>query len=180
LFRRKRLLSSALYYPYAQRFADNARLLHKHDIPCPKVLEVYRVEALARDVVHYQPLPGETLRQLYQHRPESADRRLKEQLGAFIANLHDQGVYFRSLHLGNIVLTPENTLGLIDISDLKGQSTPLGRHKRLRNFRHMLRYAEDRRWLLNDADQAFWTAYLAASTHPTGLALALANRLKTL
>ncbi|MGA4447437.1 toluene tolerance protein [Pseudomonas indoloxydans] len=178
LFRRKRLLSSALYYPYAQRFADNAKLLQTHDIPCPKVLAVYRVSTLARDVVHYQPLPGETLRQLYLHRSDSADRHLKEQLGAFIATLHDRGIYFRSLHLGNIVLTPDHTLGLIDISDLKGQTTPLGRHKRLRNFRHMLRYTEDRRWLLNDAGQAFWNAYIAASTHPA--ALALANQLKTL
>ena len=33
LFRRKRLLSSALYYPYARRFADNAHKLAAIGVP---------------------------------------------------------------------------------------------------------------------------------------------------
>ncbi|MDH4611893.1 toluene tolerance protein [Pseudomonas sp. BN102] len=163
LFRRKRLLSSAMLYPYAQRFADNARLLSERRIPCPNILGVYRVGSLARDVVHYEPLPGDTLRQIYKARGEAAACVLHAQLGEFVATLHDQGIYFRSLHLGNVVLTPENNLGLIDIADLKGHSTPLGKSKRLRNFRHLLRYGDDRAWLLSSDNQVFFEAYLAST-----------------
>ncbi len=163
LFRRKRLFTSAVLYPYAQRFADNSELLHRCRIPCPHVLGVYRVATLARDAVHYIPLPGETLRQIYRVPDEGNHEELKAHLGTFVAKLHDQGIFFRSLHLGNIVLTPEGALGLIDIADLKRQRLPLSPHKRLRNFRHMLRYAVDRNWLLGDSAQVFLAAYLAGN-----------------
>ena len=68
---------------------------------------------------------------------------LLEQLARFIAELHQAGVYFRSLHLGNVVLTPQGKLGLIDIADLSIQRWPLLGSQRLRNFRHMLRDARD-------------------------------------
>ena len=72
-------------------------------------------------------------------------------------------MYFRSLHFGNVVLTPENTLGLIDIADLSCQATPLSQSKRRRNFSHLRRYAEDRQWLLgDDAGQAFFNGYRQA------------------
>ena len=64
LFRRKRLLSSALFYPYAQRFADNTRALEQRGILCPKVIAVYRIPSIERDGVYYSPLAGNTVRQL--------------------------------------------------------------------------------------------------------------------
>jgi tRNA A-37 threonylcarbamoyl transferase component Bud32 len=178
LFRRKRILSSAMLYPYAQRFADNARLLESRQIPCPSVLGVYRISSLSRDLVHYAPLPGETLRHLYRNGEDPALRDLRKRLGAFVAGLHDQGIYFRSLHLGNIVLTPDEQLGLIDIADLKGQDPALGKNKRLRNFKHLLRYTEDRDWLLAGQCQDFFDAYLATSRQPPSRSFSL--RLKAL
>jgi hypothetical protein len=161
LFRRKRLLTSAALFPYAQRFADNALALQKRGIPCPQVLAVYRIKSIQRDAVYYAPLPGKTLRQLYDQ-PEIASA-LRAQLGEFVAQLHAKGVYFRSLHLGNIVLTPENTLGLIDIADLKCQRGALSLQKRLRNFQHMLRCSPDQQWLLADNPSEFAQAYLTSS-----------------
>lgn len=161
LFRRKRLLSSALFWPYAQRFADNANSLQELSIPCPQIIEVYRVAELQRDLVHYHPLPGETLRQL--HIAQRAPTDLLEQLAGFIAHLHDKGIYFRSLHLGNVVLTPSGELGLIDIADMKRQNKPLSRSQRLRNFHHMLRDQGDRAWLYSDGNSRFANAYRKAS-----------------
>ncbi|MDD0977257.1 phosphotransferase [Pseudomonas fontis] len=158
LFRRKRLITSAAWYPYARRFADNCTTLAERAIPCPRVLQVYRIAEIARDAVHYEPLPGKTLRQLLDDADSNDD--LRRQLGAFIAQLHDKGVYFRSAHLGNVVLTPEGQLGLIDIADMRTFRRPLRKAQRLRNFKHMLRYQEDRAWLL--ASDAFASAYLAA------------------
>ena len=160
LFRRKRLLSSAAWYPYAQRFADNCRHLKERQIPCPVVKAVYRIGAIERDAVHYAPLPGQTLRQVLE---EPADHdQLRAQLVRFIAILHERGVYFRSAHMGNVVLTPEGELGLIDIADLRIFRRPLRKSQRLRNFKHMLRYPQDRQWLLDAGDSSFVDGYLAA------------------
>ncbi|MBA4291122.1 MAG: toluene tolerance protein [Pseudomonas sp.] len=161
LFRRKRLLSSALIWPYAQRFANNAQSLQDLGIPCPKVIGVYRLVALQRDLVHYHPLPGLTLRQL-RNAPD-APSDLLERLAIFIAELHEKGVYFRSLHLGNVVLTPKGELGLIDIADLKIQRCALSQAQRVRNFRHTLRDTKDRDWLRSAGDARFATAYRNAS-----------------
>lgn len=161
LFRRKRLLTSAAFYPYAQRFADNASQLQRRHIQTPTIIGVYRVAAIERDIVHYLPLPGQTIRQLFNNgEPE----KLKTELGRFVALLHEQGVYFRSLHLGNIVQTPAYELGLIDIADLRCQSRSLSQRLRLRNFNHLLRYENDRAWLMTDDGRAFFNAYLAHSS----------------
>ncbi|BBP57007.1 lipopolysaccharide kinase InaA family protein [Pseudomonas sp. St316] len=158
LFRRKRLFTSALLLPYACRFAHNTEALLKRDIPCPTVLGVYRIASIARDAVYYSPLEGQTIRHL-KTVGEEVDT-LRFELGAFIARLHEKGVYFRSLHFGNVVLTPENTLGLIDIADLRCQRRALSDTKRLRNFAHLLRYKEDRHWLLErDAGADFIEGY---------------------
>jgi tRNA A-37 threonylcarbamoyl transferase component Bud32 len=158
LFRRKRLISSAAWYPYAKRFAENALALAERKIPCPGVIGLYRIPGVRRDAVRYRPLEGQTLRQLVRSGADAAG--LRAQLGRFVAELHGAGVYFRSLHLGNIVLTPAGTLGLIDIADLRAGKRPLPAHRRRRNLQHLLRDAQDRAWLL--ADTAFDAAYHAA------------------
>lgn len=156
LFRRKRLLTSALWSPYARRFADNCRTLQERGIECPRIRQVYRIRSIERDAVHYDPLPGRTLRQLL---GEEAPADLRARLGEFVARLHQNGIYFRSAHLGNVVLTPDNTLGLIDVADLRAYGKPLGKGLRLRNFKHMLRYRQDREWLLKD--ERFLEHYLS-------------------
>lgn len=157
LFRRKRLISTAAWYPYAQRFADNSVALAQRRIPCPEVSEVYRIPSIARDAVRYVPLAGKTLRQIV--KSGAGTTELRDKLGAFVACLHEAGIYFRSLHLGNIVLTPNDALGLIDIADLRAGRKPVSQHCRRRNLRHLLRDAQDRVWIYPDGDTAFDTAY---------------------
>ncbi len=140
LFRVKRLFSSARIFSYTQRFVRNARLLAARGVPTVVVVADYDIPALERSAVCYQPLAGNTLRSI----AATLDAAAIEQLGAFVRGLHDKGIYFRSLHLGNIVLTPDNQLGLIDISDLQVSSRPLHQRRRIRNFRHLLRVAKDR------------------------------------
>jgi hypothetical protein len=149
LFRRKRLISSAAWYPYAERFADNAIALKQRGIACPEVIAVYRIPDIARDAVHYWPLAGQTLRQLIKQ--GKAPNQLRDQLFSFVDHLHDAGVYFRSLHLGNIVLTPQHEFGLIDIADMKIGGQPLSPRKCSRNFQHLYRDPEDQSWLRADS-----------------------------
>jgi tRNA A-37 threonylcarbamoyl transferase component Bud32 len=164
LFRRKRLWTSAALFPYAQRFADNASALLRQGIAAPQVLAVYRVKSIARDAVYYEPLPGQTLRQVLGD--TALAEPLREQYGAFVADLHQRGVYFRSLHLGNVVITEDRTLGLIDIADLSCGRRALSQSKRLRNFQHMLRYRNDRQWLQGDnRGQTFLAGYRQTLGH---------------
>ena len=163
LFRRKRLFSSALFYPYACRFADNAGILRARDLPCPRLIACYRLPHIARDAVQYHPLPGQTLRQiiLRMPEPEPALRHpaLACRFGSFVARLHREGIYFRSLHLGNVVLTPQAVFGLIDIADLRFRPPPLRAALCRRNFDHLLRNARDRDWLMQDGGTAFMAGY---------------------
>lgn len=139
LFRRKRLLSSALLRPHSRRFCANAAALQKLGIPTLQPLRLYRLEDPGKTVVLYQPLPGETLSQLLRDN-EVSWATLQPELAHFINRLHDSGVYFRSLHLGNIVRTPDGQLGLIDIADLQFRRRPLGRHLIRRNREHFDKY----------------------------------------
>jgi hypothetical protein len=128
LFRRKRLLSSALWAPYALRFARNAVRLHALGIPSVHVRGVWHCPARRRHLVAYDFLPGVTLRELGTRAPWRA-------CGAFIAVLHARGIYFRSLHAGNLVSLPGGGFGLIDVADLRFARRPLTMRRRLRNFR---------------------------------------------
>lgn len=148
LFRRKRLISSASWYPYAQRFADNAAALEARGIPCPRVTAVFRIAELDRDAVHYTPLPGITLRERVRQGLDAAEQaQLRTAFNHFVRHLHDLGIYFRSLHLGNVLLTPTGELGLIDISDIRVHRGPLSRFWRARNLSRMEGIVDERHWL---------------------------------
>ena len=143
IFRVKRLFSGGRLYSYARRFCRNAERLQKLDIPTVRIRQLLRFTDSSNSAVIYEPLPGLTLRQLLyagQLTPE-----LTAEVGRFIARLHDLGVYFRSLHLGNIILTPDDRLGLIDIADMSVYHRSLSWSKRRRNFRHLHRYHNDMR-----------------------------------
>jgi hypothetical protein len=139
LFRRKRLLSSAAWYPYAQRFADNAVAMRRRGIAVPEIIAIVRIPAIARDAVHYHPLPGESLRQLLRAGMEPDERQnLRSAFTRFVIELHEKGIYFRSLHLGNVLHLPDGHFGLIDIADARLRPWRLSRHLRRRNLRLLL------------------------------------------
>lgn len=150
LFRRKSWLSKTTFYPPAKRFADNADALLKLGIPCPKVIQLYRLSEPYRSVVHYHPLEGVTLRQLLSNDEHIDQLKLFARLAEFVTHLHDSGVYFRSLHMGNIILTPDDRFGLIDISDMRCLGRSLSRSMRKRNLQHLTRYGDD--WAHVDPD----------------------------
>lgn len=139
LFRRKRLFSSALFRPYSKRFIDNAAELERLGVPTLQVLEFYQLQAPGMTAVLYRPLPGETLRQISNKDGFNWQSALPA-LVELIRSLHTSGIYFRSLHLGNIVVTPDNQLGLIDVADMRFLRAPLPKHLVRRNLQHFARY----------------------------------------
>lgn len=167
LFRRRRLLSSALIRPYARRFHANARALSARGVLTVVPEQLLRIPHLRRTAVIYRPLAGETLRDRLRM---AADRgALLRELGTFLAVLHRRGVCFRALHFGNVIVTEDRGFGLIDVADLELYRRPLGPRRILRNLGHLMRYAED--WALVRADRtAFCAGYDAGGgTLPAAL-----------
>lgn len=163
IFRRKRWLSSTLFYPYAYRFVSNARRLAERQVLCVDVMDIFHCPDMARHLVVYRPLPGTTLRAALN--AAVADRgTLLTGFAAFVASLHGKGIYFRSLHFGNVIVSPDGgELGLIDVADLGFCPGALPVRKRLRNFRHLLRYSKDTEVLCDYGWERFLKAYLDAA-----------------
>lgn len=156
LFRRKRLLSSALMRPYSWRFQRNALRLARLGIPTVAPEALLRIPHLHRTAVVYRPLAGLTLRARL--RDSSAPAPLIEGFGRFLGELHHRGVYFRSLHFGNLVVDDAGAFGLIDVADLDFRAAPLRPTLVLRNLHHLMRYPRD--WaLVRAAGGAFLTGY---------------------
>ena len=170
LFRRKHLITSASLYPYARRFADNAEILALRGVPVPRVIDTRRIPAIKRDMVLYWPLEGTSLRALNQAGLDAERKiKMKQQFTDFVIYLHSRGIYFRSLHLGNVILTPAGALGLIDFSDLRTYSRPLPVSLRRRNIRRMLEFADERDWVDSKAiidsatNKSSWGSFLLES-----------------
>lgn len=141
-FRVKRWWSGACIYPYSARFCRNAIRLHEKNVRSIEVIAYYKLMSPGLTAVLYRPLLGRTLRDIA--RISGLQKPLIQSLAKFVFELHQQGIYFRSLHLGNIVQTPEGNLGLIDIADMQILPFPLLLSRRLRNFRHLSRLKGDR------------------------------------
>ncbi|MBI6600787.1 MULTISPECIES: bifunctional O-antigen ligase/aminoglycoside phosphotransferase family protein [Pseudomonas] len=146
VFRPRRWYTSGSFNPYSERFASNAEQLRAMGIPTPQILGVYGLSDGSSAVI-YSPLSGLTLRQALQSLDSSLRESLIERFGQFMAQLHERGVYFRSLHQGNVLLMDDGEFGLIDIADLRIFPSPLRNALRQRNLRHMQRYPQDRAWL---------------------------------
>ncbi|WP_282356092.1 O-antigen ligase family protein [Pseudomonas sp. PS01303] len=159
LFRRRRWYTSGSFNPYSERFAVNSEQLRLMGIPTPQVLNLYRLDD-GSSAVHYAPLPGHTLRQVLQSITAPAVRQaLVERFGKFMAQMHEKGVYFRSLHLGNVLVLEDGEFGLIDLADLRVYPSPLSLALRQRNLRHMQRYTVDKRWLFEEHFEALLQGY---------------------
>ncbi|MDY7582583.1 O-antigen ligase family protein [Pseudomonas sp. CCI3.1] len=159
LFRGRRCYTSGSFNPYSERFAVNSERLQDMGIAAPKILDLYQLTDGSTAVL-YQPLPGQTLRQVMQSMGSPAVRQaLVERFGKFLAVLHGKGVYFRSLHLGNVLLMDDGEFALIDIADMHIYPSSLRIALRKRNLRHMQRYPEDRRWLFEEQLQALLDGY---------------------
>ncbi|MFO2463221.1 O-antigen ligase family protein [Pseudomonas sp. 15FMM2] len=146
IFRTRRWYTSGSFNPYSERFASNSERLRTLGVPSPEILNLYRLKD-GSSAVTYQPLPGLTLRQALQSLDSSLREALIERFGRFMAQLHERGVYFRSLHLGNVLLMDDGEFGLIDLADMRILPSALSNTLRQRNLRHMQRYPQDRNWL---------------------------------
>lgn len=177
LFRAKRIVSSSLFYPYSLRFVNNAAKLKNIGIDTVKIIDSYKIRSIKRTAVHYMELEGDTLRNHITH--HALDHHIATKLAEFIGNLHNKGVYFRSIHFGNILITPGAGFGLIDIADMSISAHSLTTGKRIRNFRHLTRYEIDRN-ALNQQKDIFIREYIKICGFPGGISKALEEKINAI
>ncbi|MFL9814308.1 phosphotransferase [Stutzerimonas sp. VN223-3] len=145
IFHTRRHPALARLHPAALRFARNAALLESVGVAAPTVVDSFwldRAQGLSGCL--YQPLPGVSLETLFEQSPSEIHRLLPE-LASFIHQLHDKRLYFRSLHVGNILLVAEGRFGLIDFLDLKRNAFPLTKWHIRRNLRHLISHLDRRK-----------------------------------
>ncbi|WP_417549999.1 toluene tolerance protein [Methylophaga sp.] len=161
-FYRKRFFNRELLAPAAVKFARNAHQLERLDIPTLKVQALHRIIGESHTVAVYSPLAGRTLRDIVNS--NEADENLMYRLGVFLALVQRRGIYFRSIHPGNIIVN-DMEFGLIDILDMRFQSWSLSRWARRRNWRHFFRYPQE--WINHgDLIQALIKGYRHSADLP--------------
>lgn len=134
----------ARWRPQARRFARNAERLRALGISTPEILECCWLEQnRSISACLYNPLQGVPLDNLFKQQRKQFDSDLPNFV-AFIRQLHRQGIYFRSLHLGNVLKLPHDNFGLIDFLDLRFKEAPLSKNLIHRNFAHLKNYLERR------------------------------------
>lgn len=151
IFRARRLFSGARLYSHARRFYRNSQRLQHLQIPTVTIKSLYHLPKAGHTAVIYQPLPGQTLRQLI---ADDLPRLypLANKLGCFLATLHDKGVHFHSLHTGNVLVMPNDEFGLIDISDMTIYPWSLMCATRIRSFVRLGKYQTE----MFALDASFW------------------------
>lgn len=137
--RKKGLFSSSTLSPYSTRFVKNANELAKRGITVPEITNHAKVEKSHVRLVTYRALPGTSIRELIQSAPQEI--KLTE-LCRYIDTLHQKGILFGGMHLGNIIQMPDG-YGLIDFTDVKFFNRPLSIQQRATNLRTPLRYHKD-------------------------------------
>ncbi len=141
----KKLVSSARLNPYDRRFRRHARRLRALGFTAPLVCgwgSIGFTGSLVRSrFVCYEALPGVSLREL------KPDADLPS-AARFIARLHDRGVDFRSLHMGNLLQTEDRRHGLIDLTDCRFLRGPLPTELRIRRIAYFCTHKRDAAFML--------------------------------
>ena len=161
LFRQKGLFTSNRLDPYALRFERNAAQLNQLGIPSVEVEGVARCSALDIYLVVYPRLPGSSIRELYNRPWQQASA--VERFAQFLSLLHEKGIFYKALHLGNVLVQADQSFALIDIQATKFYQKPLSVKKRLRNFTNILHYAEDYALIEKFGFEPFFIRYLEHS-----------------
>jgi len=138
-YQRKRITRSALFPP-AKRFAANSRELARKDIIAPMVTETLSCPEVPVDMVVYPKIEGEEIRDLC----AAGDFSVLGDFAAYLAELHSKGIYFRAIHLGNVLSFKASAMALIDIADLKSHRMPLSLFARARNLAHLFERDDDK------------------------------------
>lgn len=157
IFRLKRVFSSAFIFPYAWRFKKHASQLRNKGIKTVTVKKIEYCLSAQRHLLTYEKISGHTIKELLIKNRQDTD--LIKKLIKFIASLHAKGIYFRSLHFGNVIVNGKGEFALIDIADLKIMPWSLTVDQRIRNWKHLLKYSFEKSIVNSFGNQQFFDTY---------------------
>lgn len=158
-YSKKKRFSSNNRKPYALRFCQNALLLRKTNINAPDIQLTQFCADLNSYILTYTKIPGENARVL----SASMCDNIIPQVAHYIATLHEQGIFFRSIHLENLLYDEKQGFSLLDIVDVTFKNKPLNLFLRYRNLKHMFMISDDREFWQNYGIEHFLKYYFAAT-----------------
>jgi tRNA A-37 threonylcarbamoyl transferase component Bud32 len=144
---KRRRLSSDRIRPRALRFYKNVQRLREHGYAAPTVTKVQFHPDSKMYLLHYEKVPGQDIRRL----GNQGELNVVTDLARFVADLHAKGIFFRSIHLENILYQPDKQFALIDVTDVRFKWRALSLPHRYRNLKHLFFSSPD--------DGAIWKAY---------------------
>lgn len=156
---KQRLLSSDRIRPRAKRFYNNVKSLHTHGYDVPKVNKVQFCPELKMYVIYYNKIQGNDVRTLAKH----GDLNIIYNVADLLADLHKNGIFFRSIHLENLLSKPDGKIALLDLTDVKFKSRALTIYLRYRNIKHLLQEPNDRELWQAFGVKTFLDAYFKSA-----------------
>jgi len=155
VFNPKSGVTKRRFFPKYKTFVRNTEKLRAYNISCVRVTEIYALPDQDGFAVRYVPLIGTDLRILAQRQ---VDKTL-EKFIPFLVELHEKGIYFRGIHLANVLRLDDGKYGLIDVADLYFKRGPLSVMQRVRNLVHLLQNKDDAPFFEQYGVQSFLSLY---------------------
>ena len=156
IWQRRGGLSSDRIWPYSRRFAQNCRRLRERGVTAPQIEQAFRRSDTGEHILVYPMLAGTPLRKL-----AGQNVLPLAELARFYADLHARGVWFRSIHLGNVLRLEQGGFGLIDVTDVYFSRGPLALDARAQNLGYAWSYRGDRRYFTATVRAELLQHYLA-------------------
>ena len=170
LTRARRLLDSTF-----KRFAANANELKTLGIRSPDIDGVFRCRSEHATLVMYKRLEQDTIRNLLNSDSPPGD--MVTRLSAFLAELHDKGVFSSALDLGGIVYAGDMPYALVELKDLQIITSPLTIRRRIAAIATLLSPGADRQVLMDYGLDRFLSEYLDHAGLDHGDRIALVHKL---
>lgn len=158
-FYQRKKLSASRIKPYALRFAKNCKKLLARGIDAVCVKKIYYCPEKQCHVVRYIRIPGKDIRECL----ASGQSEVLENIPGLLADLHKKGIFFRSVHLGNILQVKEDEFGLVDVANVRFYARSLRASLRARNIIHMFENRDDEEVLGQFGLQQFVDNYFQAA-----------------
>lgn len=157
IFAPRKRFSSDRIWPYAVRFYRNAQRLRALGVGAPHADQLAFCPENRCYWVRYYKVHGLDCRAYAGQSVEILDA-----LARFMAELHDKGIFFRGIHLGNVLYEEASQqLCLLDIASCYFSRGPLSLSKRLRNLKHLLHYPDDQAHFMAFGRLRFLQTYCA-------------------
>ena len=130
---KKSWLSSDRIWPRAMRFYNNVKALNARGYEAPRVDKVQFCRELKIYLLYYPKIQGKDVRSLASHGEIGVIRHVAH----LIAGLHINGIFFRSIHLENLLYQSQGKMAFTGCDGCPFKSGALRLYSRYRNLKHL-------------------------------------------